>query len=72
MTGHVHAWAPIPLEFARYECVCGATGYRSRDGIVEHKQKLERTAEVTVRGRLHGDGEVLPYRYHDTGVRNHK
>jgi hypothetical protein len=32
MTEHSHAWRPIEGE-------CGATGYRSRTGIQEHKTR---------------------------------
>jgi hypothetical protein len=72
VTAHVHTWAPIPLLFARYECSCGATGYRGRSGcIVEHKAKLGRIADVTVKGRTTGDGGAVPaYHYKDTGARN--
>lgn len=50
MTDHVHTWTPIPLAFARYECTCGATGYRKGATIVEHKTKSERRTDVTARG----------------------
>ena len=53
MTSHVHAWTPIPLETARYECSCGATGYRGRAGIVEYRHKVARRAEVTARNVAH-------------------
>jgi hypothetical protein len=36
---HSHAWQPIEGECAKYACECGATGYRSRTGIQEHKTK---------------------------------
>lgn len=49
MSDHVHTWTPIQLAFARYECACGATGYRGRGEIVEHKTKLERRTNVTAR-----------------------
>lgn len=43
MTEHVHEWEPAPNVFMRYQCACGATGYRSTvDGkgqIVAHKRK---------------------------------
>ncbi len=70
MTDHAHTWTPIPLEFARYECPCGATGYRKGAAIVEHKTKLARPAEVTAKGRGLGDGAVPPMIYDDTGARN--
>ena len=38
---HEHDWQPIPLEAVRYQCTCGATGYRKRGAIVEHKVRPE-------------------------------
>lgn len=36
---HVHTWKPVPLEFRRYQCSCGATGFKRSIGgeIREHK-----------------------------------
>jgi hypothetical protein len=70
MTVHINTWTPIPLESARYECECGATGYRKGAAIVEHRTRLERKAEPTAKGRTEGGGPVAAYRYHDTGARN--
>lgn len=58
---HNHTWTPIPEQCARYECECGATGYRGRGGdIVEHKQKLQRPARPSASGQAvyRGDGRV--------------
>lgn len=70
MTVHAHTWSPIPLECGRYECPCGATGYRNGYAIVEHRTQLPRRQEVTVRSRRETSGAVPAYRYHDTGARN--
>lgn len=70
MTAHSHTWTPIPLEFARYECPCGATGYRKGAAIVEHKTMLRRDAAPTAKSRGLGDGAVPACIYKDTGARN--
>lgn len=41
MTLHVHTWTPIPLVAARYECPCGATGRRDKNGAIV-AQKTDR------------------------------
>lgn len=31
---HEHMWEPIYAEVGRYNCACGASGYRQRDGTI--------------------------------------
>jgi hypothetical protein len=61
MTDHAHRWTPIAGLFARYECSCGATGYRAWAGeIREHKTRLARPAKVNVRPYLETSGRIPP------------
>lgn len=44
-----HTWRPIEGRMAQYDCACGATAYRARNGeLIEHKEKLRRTVRWTV------------------------
>jgi hypothetical protein len=46
---------------ARYECECGATGYRAVVGIKEHRSKLARNKQWTARDRRAGlNGRITP------------
>ena len=58
MSDHVHDWQPIEGECAKYACTCGATGYRARGGIREHKEKPQLARKWTAMDRTRGGGRV--------------